>query len=153
MDGPMDGPANAFAALAKLNPAASTAGRPKSAPAGHGGSDVDETAFVLLRPAAVKGALMSEICQRFEKRGLALVAMRMLKPGAETAKQHYSGVSSDKSVLAELVADLAPGPALAMLWRGPKALSSVRAIVGNEDPRGSQEAGEEAHYQRHWSHF
>lgn len=77
---------------------------------------------------------MSEICQRFEKRGLALVAMRMLKPGAETAKQHYTGVSSDKSVLAGLVADLAPGPALAMLWSGPSALSSVRAIVGSDDP-------------------
>ena len=134
MDGPIDGPASAFAALAKLNPMASTAGRPKSAPAGGGAGGNAETAFVLLRPAAVKGSLVSEICQRFEKRGLALSAMRMLKPGAEIAKQHYTGISTDKSVLAELVSDLAPGPALAMLWRGANAMDAVRAIVGDDDP-------------------
>ena len=131
MDGPTHGPPEAFAKLAALNP--TPIARPKSAP-GAASTAGGELAFVLLRPAAVQGALVSEICQRFEKRGLALAAMRMLKPGAEIAKQHYTGISTDKSVLAELVGDLAPGPALAMLWKGANALGAVRAIVGDEDP-------------------
>ena len=47
---------------------------------------------MLLRPAAVKSSLVSEICKRFQKRGLTLGAMRMLKPGAEHAKQHLEGL-------------------------------------------------------------
>jgi len=39
--------------------------------------------FVLLKPTAVKRALVAEISKRFERRGFSLVAMKMLKPGAE----------------------------------------------------------------------
>ena len=126
MDGPQEGPAEAFAKLAALNPAQSK--RPVSAPAksAPGGADL---AFVLLRPVAVKSALVSEICQRFEKRGLALHAMRMIKPGTDLAKKHYA-----KAANADLCNELGPGPAVAMLWRGAGAIATVLAIVGDDDP-------------------
>ena len=130
MDGPMDGPAEAFARLAALNPlnpAALTPRKPSSSNA-----VASDNAFVLLRPAAVKGALISEICQRFEKRGLVLSAMRMIKPGADMAKRHYSSLSLPTPKLADLVGDLAPGPAVAMLWRGIGAIATLRSIVGDD---------------------
>ena len=128
----MDGPAEAFARLAALNPlnpAALTPRKPSSSNA-----VASDNAFVLLRPAAVKGALISEICQRFEKRGLVLSAMRMIKPGADMAKRHYSSLSLPTPKLADLVGDLAPGPAVAMLWRGIGAIATLRSIVGDDDP-------------------
>ena len=129
MDGPQVGPTNAFAKLAELNPLQA---RPARALASTGGSCSDSIAFVLLRPAVIKGSLVSEICQRFERRGLALCAMRMLKPGADLSKTHYGSVP--KSELVELVSVLAPGPVIVTLWKGPNALNTVRTLVGDDDP-------------------
>jgi nucleoside diphosphate kinase len=136
MDGPIEGPPDAWARLAALNPlatprASSTSTSKRAAAAAAAGTSA--CAFVLLRPAAVQSALISEICQRLERRGLSLVAMRMLKPGAEIAKKHYKGAAPTNVELAELVGALAPGPALATLWRGASALETARAIIGNED--------------------
>ena len=129
MDGPQVGPTNAFAKLAELNPLQA---RPARALASTGGSCSDSIAFVLLRPAVIKGSLVSEICLRFERRGLTLCAMRMLKPGADLSKNHYGSVP--KSELVELVSVLAPGPVIVTLWKGPNALSTVRTLVGDDDP-------------------
>ena len=130
MDGPMEGPAEAYAKLAKLNPLGATA----LAPPVKRSERPAQVAFVLLRPAAVKNGLVSEICGRFERRGLTLAAMRMLKPGAELAKKHYSGLSLRTSELAERVGHLAPGPAVAMLWSGVNAIATLHAIAGDANP-------------------
>lgn len=138
MDGPVDGPAEAFAKLALLNPLNTVSTSGQRPLATNVASADDSTAFVLLRPAAVKGALVSDICQRFEKRGLTLSAMRMIKPGADVAKRHYSGLALPTSELASLVGDLAPGPAVAMLWSGAGAIGALLAIAGNADPLKAQ---------------
>ena len=129
----VDGPPDAFAKLAALNP--TVASSPRSAPSAPAGASAPtgDLGFVLLRPAAVTGALVSEICQRFERRGLALQAMRMLKPGAELAKNHYQPYASPKELVPR-VQSLAPGPALATLWRGPGALRALSVLAGDADP-------------------
>ena len=132
MDGPIDGPAEAFAALAKLNPAPKKT-RPTSKAQSQSGADGGDAdiAFVLLRPVVIKGALVSEICQRFERRGLSLAAMRMVKPGVELAGEHYK--RAPKSELADLVGAIAPGPVLVTLWKGSGALSAARVLAGDAD--------------------
>jgi nucleoside-diphosphate kinase len=117
-----DGPADAFAKLAILNPTPPTAG----------GASAERT-FVLLKPTAVKRGLVAEISKRFERRGLSLVAMKMLKPGSELSSQHYmSRKGSDE--FKSLVSDLAPGPAVAMLWQGAGSVQGVRQLIGDDNP-------------------
>ena len=135
MDGPQEGPAAAFEQLATLNPlntAALAVPRPARVVIG---SSTNENGFVLLRPAAIKGALVSEICQRFTSAGLTLSAMKMIKPGAELAKKHYSEPKLSTSKLADLVGDLGPGPVVAMLWCGAGAISTLLGIAGAADPQ------------------
>jgi nucleoside diphosphate kinase len=124
MDGPTSGPPDAWAKLAALNPP------PAAAPS----AAASEKTFVLLRPAAVRGALVSEISKRFERRGFALAAMRLLKPGAELAAQHYAPRGASRSALAELASQIQPGPVMAMLWQGAGVIAGVLALVGAEDP-------------------
>lgn len=129
MDGPQAGPTDAFARLAALNPLNTAALAERKAALSAG-----ERAFVLLRPAVVKGALVSEICLRFKTAGLTLVAMKMMKPGADLAKKHYTRPSRKTSELAELVGDLSPGPAVAMVWHGTGAIATLLAMAGDADP-------------------
>ena len=131
MDGPIIGPPEAFARLADLNPL-NKALPPKPPGASAASSSTASVSFVLLRPLAVKGQLVSDICTRFEKRGLELAAMRMLKPGREIVEKHFASVA-DKDA-AKLVSALAPGPCIAMLWSGPNALPVTHLLVGDDDP-------------------
>jgi nucleoside-diphosphate kinase len=45
--------------------------------------------LVILKPDAVKRALVGEIISRFEKVGLHLVAMKMVRVDDELAHKHY----------------------------------------------------------------
>lgn len=89
--------------------------------------------FVLLKPTAVKRALVAEISKRFERRGFSLVAMKMIKPGAELASKHYAPHKNSDDYR-ELVEALAPGPAVAMVWQGAGAVQAVLELIGDADP-------------------
>lgn len=121
-----DGPPEAFARLAALYPTAPAA--PSRGPAGS-----SQRTFVLLKPTAVKRALVAEISKRFERRGFSLVAMKMVKPGAELASKHYAPHKKSDDYR-ELVEALAPGPAVAMVWQGASAVQGVLELIGDADP-------------------
>lgn len=49
----------------------------------------EETTVVLIKPDGVKRGLVGEVLMRIERRGLKLVAMKMVLPSAEQALNHY----------------------------------------------------------------
>jgi len=131
----------AFASLANVNQPSSS--QPKSArvqarplqratvPAG-----AEELAFVLLRPKCVSAGLTSAVLNRFRARGLALVNMRLTKPGAELARAHLEAVGAlsdaDEHALA-LAADVTRGPVVLSTWKGPHATRAVLMLIGDAD--------------------
>jgi nucleoside-diphosphate kinase len=48
-----------------------------------------ERTFVMIKPDGVVRGLIGEIIGRFEKRGLKLIALKMLKPSIEHVDSHY----------------------------------------------------------------
>src|SRR5690349_1884604 len=48
-----------------------------------------ERTLVLLKPDAVARGLTGEVLSRFERAGLTIVALKMLKPSLEHARRHY----------------------------------------------------------------
>jgi nucleoside-diphosphate kinase len=48
-----------------------------------------ERTFVMLKPDAVKRGLIGEIISIYERAGLKIVAMKMIKPSKELASKHY----------------------------------------------------------------
>lgn len=48
-----------------------------------------EQTFVAIKPDGVKRGLVGEILTRFEKAGLKIVAMKMLRPSEDLLHQHY----------------------------------------------------------------
>jgi nucleoside-diphosphate kinase len=96
------------------------------------GIDVERT-FVILKPDAVQRGLIGEIISRFEKRGLKLVAMKMLQVSEELAQEHYA-VHEGKPFFEGLLRYITSAPVVAMVLEGTGAIDVVRNTVGGTRP-------------------
>ena len=94
---------------------------------------MNERTFVMIKPDAMARALAGEIISRFEKKGLKMVAARLLKMDEEMAAKHYAE-HVGKDFYEPLVRFITSGPVLAMVWEGENAIKAVRKIVGKTDP-------------------
>lgn len=56
---------------------------------------LDEKTVILVKPDGVKRGLTGEIISRFEKKGLKIVALKILEPAREHIKKHYPGESNE----------------------------------------------------------
>lgn len=96
-----------------------------------------EKTFVMLKPDAVQRNLCGDIISRFEKRGLKLVAMKMLVISNEMAEQHY-GEHVGKPFFQSLVDFITSGPVVAMVWEGQNAVQVARKMMGKTDPQAAE---------------
>ena len=92
-----------------------------------------ETTFVMLKPDAVQRGLVGEIIQRFERRGLKIVAMKMLWMSQEFAGQHY-GVHLGKPFYEGLIKYITSGPVVALVLEGANAIEVARSTMGATNP-------------------
>ena len=90
--------------------------------------------LVICKPDAVERGLVGEIVSRIERKGLRIVAARMLTVDAELAKRHYEE-HLGKPFFESLVAFITRSPSLAMVVAGPPdTWAVVRALMGPTDP-------------------
>jgi nucleoside-diphosphate kinase len=89
--------------------------------------------LVLVKPDGVKRGLIGEIISRLEKKGLKIVAMRMLQMDKSMARRHYA-VHEGKPFFAGLVDFITSGPIVATVVEGEKAVEVVRGLMGETDP-------------------
>ena len=89
--------------------------------------------LILVKPDGMQRGLAGEIIARFEKRGLKLVAMKLLQMPDELAMRHY-GEHEGKPFYDTLVAYITSGPVIAMVWEGKKAVAAARATIGLTNP-------------------
>mgnify|MGYP003877927003 FL=1 len=94
---------------------------------------MSERTFVMLKPSAVERGLMGEIISRFERKGLRILAMKMVRMGREEAERLYE-VHRGKHFYEQLVSTIAGKRVLVMVLEGRSAISVVRKLVGATDP-------------------
>lgn len=85
--------------------------------------------LVLLKPDAVNRRLVGEIISRFEKKGLKIVAMKMLWLSREKAEKHYE-VHKGKPFYESLIDYITSAPIVAMVLEGERAIEVVRKMMG-----------------------
>ncbi len=88
-----------------------------------------ERTFVLLKPDAVQRALVGAIVERFERRGLKLVAMKTTKVSRELAETYYLE-HKGKPFFAALVKYITSAPSVAIVLEGDEAVAVVRKMMG-----------------------
>eukprot|EP00178_Gracilaria_changii_P015309 TRINITY_DN4287_c0_g1_i1.p1 TRINITY_DN4287_c0_g1~~TRINITY_DN4287_c0_g1_i1.p1 ORF type:complete len:126 (-),score=14.71 TRINITY_DN4287_c0_g1_i1:8-385(-) len=73
---------------------------------------------------------------RFEKKGLKLVACKLIQVTKEFAEKHYADLSK-KPFFGGLTDFLSSGPVFAMVWEGLNAAKTGRALLGATNPADS----------------
>ena len=92
-----------------------------------------ERTFVMIKPDGVHRGLVGEVIGRLERRGLKLVAAKVLQLDRELAEEHY-GEHVDKPFFEGLVEFITSGPVVPMVWEGDDAVRQVRQMIGETDP-------------------
>ena len=93
----------------------------------------DERTLVLVKPDAVERNLVCPIIKHFEKTGIYVRAIKMMKLDRKTAYAFYEE-HKDKSFYEELVDYMTSGPIVAMIIEGRDSVKKVRELIGNTNP-------------------
>lgn len=96
-----------------------------------------ERTFVMVKPDGVQRGLVGEIISRLEKKGLKIVAMKMLRIPKEAAEKHYEEHKT-KPFFSSLISYITSGPVVAMVVEGRNAIKVVRKLVGATNPSDAE---------------
>jgi len=92
-----------------------------------------EKTFVMIKPDGIQREISGEIISRFERKGLKLVGVKMMKLSREKAEKHYEE-HVGKGFYDELISFITSGPVIASVWEGLDAVRIVRKVVGATSP-------------------
>ena len=92
-----------------------------------------ERTLVLIKPDAMQRSLAGEIIARLERRGLRIVATRMLHMDEVLARQHYAA-HDGKAFFPGLIRYITSSPIIAAVFEGRNAVEIARQSMGATNP-------------------
>jgi len=90
---------------------------------------IHEKTLVIIKPDAIQRGLVGDILNRFEKKGLKLVALKMIRLDEALLKEHYAH-HVDKPFFPGISKFMQSSPVDAMCLEGLEVISAVRLITG-----------------------
>ena len=96
-----------------------------------------QRSLVLIKPDAVRRGLAGTIINRFESKGLTIVAMELRQITGEVADQLYAE-HLERPFYPPLRLFITSGPSVAMIVEGDEAVDVVRALNGATDARKAE---------------
>lgn len=96
--------------------------------------------LVLVKPDGVARGLTGEVITRFERIGLKIVALKLVRINMDHAKKHYTEDISNRhgeKVRNNLLDFITEGPVVAMILEGVDAIANVRKIVGATESKSA----------------
>ena len=92
-----------------------------------------ERTLVIIKPDATQRGLVGEIVARFERRGLRIAALRLMRIDESLARRHYA-VHEDKPFYEPLVRYITSSPVVVMVLEGNNSIEIVRRTMGATNP-------------------
>jgi nucleoside-diphosphate kinase len=89
--------------------------------------------LILIKPDAFERGLTGEVLSRFERKGLRISALRLLRADEEIANRHYAE-HVEKPFFGELVSFITRAPLVAAVLEGPEAVTAARQVIGATNP-------------------
>ncbi|WP_298646285.1 nucleoside-diphosphate kinase [uncultured Proteiniphilum sp.] len=96
-----------------------------------------EVTLVILKPSAVQRGIMGEIISRFERKGIQIVGMKMVKLTDETLEEHYSHLIG-KPFFGRIKDSMQASPVVVMALKGIDVINAVRKLSGVTNGREAQ---------------
>jgi len=88
-----------------------------------------ERTFMMVKPDGVLRRLVGEVVSRVERKGLRLVALKLIRMSDAQAKELYK-VHEGKPFHSKLMKFITSGPAVVMCVEGYQAIATLRAMLG-----------------------
>lgn len=88
----------------------------------------------MVKPDGVARGLIGEVIRRFERAGLRVAALRMVRLDKKEAEAFYA-VHREKGFFASLTSFMSSGPVVAMVLEGESAIQKVRDLMGATNPK------------------
>lgn len=92
-----------------------------------------ERTFVAIKPDGIQRGLVGEVISRLERRGLKLVAIRLMIVDEDLARRHYAE-HVERPFFPSLVDFITSGPIVAMIWESDNAVALARQTIGATNP-------------------
>lgn len=92
-----------------------------------------ERTLILLKPDALERRLVGELIGRLERKGLTIIAMKLMQISRLQAEEHYAE-HRRKPFFEELIGFITRGPVVALVAEGPQAIPVVRQMMGATNP-------------------
>jgi nucleoside-diphosphate kinase len=93
-----------------------------------------ERTLSIVKPDGVKKNVIGEVINRFERQGLRIAALKMIKMSIDDAKGFYI-VHKERPFYGSLTAFMSEGPVVVMVIEGENAISKVRETMGATNPK------------------
>jgi nucleoside-diphosphate kinase len=88
-----------------------------------------ERSLVLIKPDAMQRGLAGAIIERLERRGLRIVAMKMIQMDKALAQRHYA-VHQNKAFFNDLIKFITFSPIIAIVFEGKNSVEVIRQTMG-----------------------
>ncbi len=92
-----------------------------------------ERTLVIIKPDGVQRQLIGPIITRLERRGLKIVAMKLIQVSDDLARKHYA-VHEGKPFYEPLIQYITSAPVVVMVIEGPNAIEVTRNTMGATNP-------------------
>ena len=93
-----------------------------------------ERTFVMIKPDGVQRGFIGEIIRRFERKGIKIVAMKLVSVDRKLAEKHY-GIHKGKPFFEPTVKYITSSPVVALVLEGINVIEMVRGMTGATDPQ------------------
>ncbi|MBC1482433.1 nucleoside-diphosphate kinase [Listeria immobilis] len=92
-----------------------------------------EQTYVMVKPDGVERGLIGEIVAKIEKKGIKLVAAKLIQIDRNLAEQHYAE-HIGKPFFEDLIGFITSGPVFAMVLEGDDVIKIARRMMGKTNP-------------------
>lgn len=96
-----------------------------------------ERTLSIVKPDAVAKNVIGEIYTRFERAGLKVIAVRMMRLSREAAEGFYA-IHKSRPFFRDLVDFMTSGPVMIQVLEGEDAVQKNRELMGATDPKKAE---------------
>ena len=97
-----------------------------------------ERTLSIVKPDGTEKNVIGEVVSRFEKNGINVIALKMVKLTKEDAEGFYA-VHRERPFFGSLTDFMSRGPIVVMALEGENAIAKVREIMGATNPEEAAE--------------
>lgn len=90
---------------------------------------MQQQTFIIIKPGAIQRALVGDIITRYQRKGLQIVALKMMQLSESILREHYAHLV-DRPFFPSLLRSMMASPVIVAVLKGDDAIEVVRTLSG-----------------------